>query len=93
MCKSLKIAKCRECSVHAEIAVNEVNGCLLYLIRCPKCGSRTLSFLHVENCIEQWNDKNTPKKVKPKYICGYCKAEIDFGFAVCPKCGAEIDWK
>lgn len=87
---AIKIVPCMICGgkgyLYQDIPENT------YFIKCGKCGYESEESLHLEFAIANWNNENTPAKMKPTYHCGKCDAEIHLGFSECPKCKTQIDW-
>lgn len=85
------IVSCCKCGKKGTVYKDIQNNNETYYILC-ECGNRSNNWGHIENALNEWKEINKPKKVKPKYHCGYCGAELTFGFDICAKCGTEIDW-
>lgn len=93
MTEQLNIEKCRHCGGKAVIISNSDDLRRPYYVQCQSCKYKSQTYQHVEGAIADWNLKNRPKQAKVKYACGACGSEIHLGFATCPNCGADIDWR
>ena len=86
------IAKCKECGGKGIICKSTDNIRRPYYIKCSDCSNKSSYCNHIDTAISSWNEKNHPEKMRPKYICANCGAELYFGFNVCTKCGTEVEW-
>ena len=95
MVERIKIAKCKICGGKAAMYYEREEPGLYkhYFISCNQCPNESAKLRNLDLAVEDWNKKNCQQKVKVKYNCGNCGAEVHLGFSTCPKCGAEIDWK
>ena len=86
----VKLEKCLLCGEMPHVYSDMENPRPLYFVKCS-CGQKSHYYSHMELAVTMWNNKNSPKKMKPK--CGRCGTELNIGFATCPKCGTEIEWQ
>lgn len=89
--EKVNILKCKRCGGKGYAYHKTDDLRKPYFIKC-ECGQKSQSYLHVDMAIADWNKANKPTKMKPKYVCACCGAEIHFGFDTCTKCGTEIEW-
>ena len=86
------IQKCKRCGGKGLLFLDDEEPRRPFYIKC-ECGNKSHGYSHIDKAIDDWNEINKPRKAKPTYRCGSCKAEIHLGFETCPKCHTEIDWK
>ncbi len=90
MLNKVVISECK-CGESGTIYIDGDEFSHNYHIGCS-CGQKTFNYKHIEDAITEWNEMNKPKKLKVKYTCRNCGAEVYPGFKECTKCGVEIEW-